>query len=274
MTPMATVGNGRPALNLHVRNWALFAVVGILALLGARSAYRQLRAYEVPKVVSDGRLAVLDVPECESVERPESGDLPARTDGAPTRVTLEPGNAQATAGSASTASAAINNPLDSLEAAKVLKSEFGYWIGMARSSGLTDVPQDFLVPGSVAVAVAAECNMYNRAVQAIDTVRIPTLDSIAERKVAAGISEQYEHPDRIQDIDAKRAAERVIRAARKPSKPGQSVIVGGEAGYIRITRVDLSDDPSLSQLQQSLEEARRAYIQNVYRIIAPHLTPR
>jgi hypothetical protein len=189
-------------------------------------------------------------------------------------VSVAPEPTRAIATAVSNASLAAETPLDLMEAAKIVNSEFGYWIGLARKAGLSDVPEDLRAPASSMVAIASEYLKYHRATQAVETVRVPTVDSIADRKAAVGNAELYDHPEGMQDPAAKRAAEQAIRAARKPTRPGQSVIVGGDSGRIRIVRVDLSDDPSLLSLQQAFEEAQRTYIQNVYMIVAPHLPNR
>ena len=94
---------------------------------------------------------------------------------------------------------------------------------------------------------------FEATVEALDRSRREVLRAIQEQKRAARDFEVHLHPGREPDPERKRALEVALADARRPRRPGEIVISGGNGVQRFIMRVDPRDYPELARLEESLE---------------------
>jgi hypothetical protein len=150
---------------------------------------------------------------------------------------------------------------------RVVQEEFGYWMSKARKAGI-DVPTDFAMPADLCGMFAREHAVFERRVKAVEEIRMPIVENLAQQLQQAGRYEEFRNPDTLQGEEAN-AQKKAIRFARRPTKDNQTVVIAGEGPWLRLIRVNATEDYRLQQAYDMLTIATREYVNNVALYIAP-----
>jgi len=143
---------------------------------------------------------------------------------------------------------------------QIFRQEFGHWKSLARDQGLL-VPAELQLSDEQIAMFAQAFREYENLMAEISEAWGPLVGGIAERKAAAREYEEFVNPESLSGPGAAEAR-KALRAARKPTAPGQVVVVGGDSRTIRLTRVNPSDASMFPVLIEARDNVNKNYVIN------------
>jgi hypothetical protein len=141
---------------------------------------------------------------------------------------------------------------------QIYREEFGHWKSLARDQGIL-VPADLQLSDDQIALFVQAFQEYDASMSELKEAWGPLVGGIADRKAAARDYEEFVNPESLSGTDAAEAR-KALRAARKPTVPGQIIVVGGDAKTIRLTRVNPSDASAFPVLIEARDGFNRNYV--------------
>lgn len=131
-----------------------------------------------------------------------------------------------------------------------------------------NLPKDLELPAEKNAELLAALQEMEERMKALQATRQPIINQIVDEKRASGRVEHPAHPQLIEDPKAQREATRALIEARKPTREGQIVIVGGAGPRIDIFRIDEDEDARLPGFNEAMRTEEDNYFNRVALLFA------
>jgi hypothetical protein len=136
---------------------------------------------------------------------------------------------------------------------------FGFFKSKARTMGIT-LPEDLQFPADKNQELCEAYRICHERIVELEAQRQPIISQILEEKRRLGQAEHPIHPQLVTDPEQQRAATLAMRVARQPTRPHQSVSVGGAGSRVDIIRIDETEDARLPGIYASLDQAVDTFV--------------
>jgi hypothetical protein len=131
--------------------------------------------------------------------------------------------------------------------------------GFAMKRGIT-LPEGLQFPADKNQELCEAYRICHERIVELEAQRQPILSQILQEKLRLDQAEHPIHPQLVTDPEQQRAATLAMRVARQPTRPHQSVSVGGAGSRVDIVRIDETEDARLPGIYASIDQAVDTFV--------------